>query len=586
MRFPLWFLALAGCRGCPREDTGDFCPDGEPQTYYQDRDGDGYGDPDAPKDACGAGNGLVADNTDCDDDNDARAAWVSAYTDNDADGFGDGNAQTVCEGELGYAALAEDCDDDNADINPGMEPVCENAQDDDCDGASDCETPAGQADIDDSTYTRSRIYGYGALGTAVLGTGDLNGDGWPDIAVGAPAAGDGGEVYVWYGPLDALEAPDSADLTFYAEGGDIEAGASLGAADLDDDGVRDLVIGASGGSVADGGRAVYVVHGAMVEDAPLVDSPVVDIIGRTGGNSIATDMDFRGGDDVVDLLIGTGHSLIFIQGPVTESAEDYEDVYDGYVDGGISATEAGATVIFAGDVNADGSPDIVLGAPGLNWTVESGDDRGEDAGVALLYTEATQLREDDGSVGGVDEQSVAGEIAGDRLSQALAPAGDVDGDGYADVLIGAPGTDARAPDGGTVYLLSGADWWALGDSGRMGAEAITTRIDGDEEGMALGSALAGNLNLDGDDMPDFAMGAPGANDGAGAVMVWYGALQDTAKSSDAGWHVNGAKAGDGLGTSLSGTGDMNGAGLDDLLVGAPAADGGAGAVWLLTTDGW
>lgn len=585
MRIPLWFLALAGCRGCPRDDTGAFCSDGEPQTFYQDQDGDGFGDPDAPKQACEAGTGLVADNTDCDDENDTRAAWVSAYADGDSDGFGTGAAQTICEGAPGFAALAEDCDDENADINPGMEPVCENAQDDDCDGASDCEPPAGQADIDDSTYTRSRIYGYGSLGMAVLGAGDLNGDGWPDIAVGAPTAGDGGEVYVWYGPLDDLEALDSADLTFYAEEVDLEVGASLGAGDLDGDGVRDLVIGAPGGTVATGGLAVYIIHGAEIEDAPLVDSPVVDIIGRSGGESIATDVDFRGGDSVVDLLIGTGGALIFIQGPVTESVDDYKDIYDGYLRGS-SASGTGDAVIFAGDVNADGSPDIVLGEPIGAWSLGGDDDRGDSSGVAFLYTEASQLREDDATVDGVYDRSLSGEATDDRLSHALAPAGDVDGDGYADVLIGAPGTDARATDGGTVYLLFGADWWALGDKGRLGAESISTRIDGDEEGMALGSALAGNLNLDGDDVPDFAMGAPGADDGAGAVLVWYGALQDTAKASDAGWRVNGARGGDGLGTSLGDAGDMNGAGLDDLLIGAPAADGGAGAVWLLTTDGW
>ena len=196
MRFPLMFLALAGCRGCKPDDTGTFCPEGELQTFHQDQDGDGFGDPDAPEEACEAGSGLVADNTDCDDDDDARAAWVSAYVDDDGDGFGAGAAQTICEGEPGFVSVADDRDDSNGDINPGMEPVCENAQDDDCDGLSDCDTPSGQDEIDDSTYTRSRIYGYGALGTAVLGTGDLNGDGWPDIAVGAPMAGDGGEVYV------------------------------------------------------------------------------------------------------------------------------------------------------------------------------------------------------------------------------------------------------------------------------------------------------------------------------------------------------------------------------------------------------
>ena len=585
MRFPLWFLALAGCRGCKPDDTGAYCPDGEPQTFFHDQDGDGFGDPDAPKEACEAGNGLVADNTDCDDDNDTRAAWVSAYTDNDGDGFGTGTARTICEGEPGFATMAEDCDDENADINPGMEPVCENALDDDCDDVSDCGAPTGQDVIDDSTYTRSRIYGYGALGTAVLGAGDLNEDGWPDIAVGAPTAGDGGEVYVWYGPLDDLEATDSADLTFYAEEVGLDAGASLGAGDLDGDGVRDLVIGAPGGTVATGGLAVYIVHGAEVEDAPLVDSPVVDIIGRSGGEGIATDVDFRGGDSVVDLLIGTGGALIFIQGPITESVDDYKDIYDGYLLGS-STFGTGNAVIFAGDVNADGDPDIVLGNPTGSWTLGDGVERADGSGVAFLYTEPSQLREDDASVGGVYDRSVSGEETDDWLSHALAPAGDVDGDGYADVLVGAPGTDAGATDGGTVYLLSGADWWALGDEGRLGAEDISTRIDGDEDGMALGSALAGNLNLDGDDLPDFAMGAPGADDRAGAVLVWYGALQDVAKASDAGWRVNGARAGDGLGTSLSDAGDMNGAGFDDLLVGAPAADDGAGAVWLLTTDGW
>ena len=181
------------CNGID-DDCDTLVDDADPDcagmtTYYQDADGDTYGNPAVSQDACAAPAGYVTDNTDCNDndntvypgatelcdgkDNDCvdgvpaneadadsdgvricggdcndgdATVWqlLTGYTDNDGDGYGIGNAQQVCSGASlpsGYATQDGDCDDTNAAVNPGATEVCDDGIDNDCDGLTDCNDP-------------------------------------------------------------------------------------------------------------------------------------------------------------------------------------------------------------------------------------------------------------------------------------------------------------------------------------------------------------------------------------------------------------------------------------------------------------
>ncbi|MFH1468587.1 MAG: putative metal-binding motif-containing protein [Pseudomonadota bacterium] len=155
--------------------------------WYDDDDGDGYGDPGAPTAACTQPSGTVADSTDCDDtlaathpgaaelcdglDNDCdtavdegAAAAPTWYRDRDSDGFGDaGNTRAACTQPSGYVADATDCDDSDADIHPGATEHCDGA-DEDCDGDTD-----ELDEVVDATsfYPDADGDGYGAPATAL-----------------------------------------------------------------------------------------------------------------------------------------------------------------------------------------------------------------------------------------------------------------------------------------------------------------------------------------------------------------------------------------------------------------------------------
>jgi hypothetical protein len=169
----------------------------------------------------------------------------------------------------------------------------------------------------------------------------------------------------------------------------------------------------------------------------------------------------------------------------------------------------------------------------------------------------------------------------DYTGWGLAGAGDTDGDGYRDLLVGAPGRDNDHDGAGVAFLIRGrkTDAWAT-SPGLDQADAV---LEGDAEDAATGWAVTGPGDVDGDGRDDVLVGAPGVGDGAGLVALFLAPRDGLHLIEEADLRLRG-EPGDRLGEALAPAGDQDGDGLPDLLLGAPERDAGLaarGAAWLL-----
>ncbi len=204
----------------------------------------------------------------------------------------------------------------------------------------------------------------------------------------------------------------------------------------------------------------------------------------------------------------------------------------------------GRSVGAAGDVNMDGVPDIVVGAWFANGAAV-------DSGKAYVYSGL------DGSL----LLEVSGEDVSDHLGYSVSGAGDVNMDGYADVIAGAHFSDAGGFDAGRAYVVSGFN------NSLLHVFTGTNILD------ALGESVSGAGDVDGDQYDDVIVGAAGEDSlgsGAGGAYVYSGRTGKTLQT------IFGEAAGDRCGTSVRDAGDVDMDGRPDLIVGSPGRDGGRG----------
>ncbi|HEV2105605.1 MAG TPA: integrin alpha [Candidatus Eisenbacteria bacterium] len=227
------------------------------------------------------------------------------------------------------------------------------------------------------------------------------------------------------------------------------------------------------------------------------------------------------------------------------------------LDGAVANGEYGFATCVVGDMDGDGFAEYAVGAPADSTG-------GPGAGRVFIF------RGGPAHAGDPPAWILTG-LPGDLLGDALAPAGDVDGDGYADLIVGAPAGTSVAPAlPGRVLIVFG--------SAVLGTRAPLA-ISGGWPGGQFGAAVAGLGRFDGDAYDDIAVGAPGANNGNGAVCVFRGGAPPATAPA---WTLHGRGAGDAFGSAVAGAGHLAGGAFGSLLVGAPFNSDAAlwaGKVW-------
>ena len=470
-------------------------------------------------------------------------------------------------------------------------------------------------------------------GRSVASAGDINGDGFDDLLIGAPyaygndnAKGGAGESYVvfgkaagWGGPIElaAVAAGVGGFVLYGRDGyrryngwtyfGDNSGFSVASAGDINGDGFHDLIIGAFGGDAAanlkDRAGDSYVVFGkASGWGAPVDLSTIASgtggfvIYGEDvydwSGFSVASAGDVNG-DGFDDLIIGApfagdadnlkrraGDSYVVFGkasgwgAPIdlgTIAAGDGGFVIHGQ-DGG---SYSGFSVASAGDLNGDGFDEIIIGTSG------SGKNSGPDAyvvfGKASGWGAAIDLTDVAAGNGGF---VINGEGSYDFSGRSVASAGDVNGDGFADLIIGAPLGNAAnnlKERAGNSYIVFGkaSDWGPALDlttiAAGNGGFVIYGRDVSDWSGWSVASA--GDVNGDGID--DLIIGTFAAGESYvvfGKSSGWGAAIDlTTIAAGVGGFIVNGRDVIDSSGLAVASAGDINGDGFDDLIIGAPFA---------------
>ena len=465
---------------------------------------------------------------------------------------------------------------------------------------------AGLATIPAWTFETNSVEAQ--LGTSVASAGDVNGDGYHDVIVGAPEYSNNepveGRAYLFLGSAAGLLASPAwrveSNQSFSYFGASV-----AGAGDVNGDGFSDVIVGAYGydnGEESEGRAYVYLGSAIGPSTTPQWMTESQQALAMFGA-SVATAGDING-DGYSDVLVGApshqvgamlraGRVFAYLGSPAGLQ-------FDWYTSGTHSDAQYGFSVATAGDINSDGCADVIIGAPGFSngqnaegraflylgssgslgitpsWTAESnqvfaqfgrsvapaGDVDGDSFSDVIIGSPNYDNSDNQGRVfvyfgghptfGPTPGWSVDGNQADAFLGYSVATAGDVNGDGFSDVIVSASGTDEAY-----VYHGSAASLYAV-DTFRYSSSLANARF---------GTSVAAAGDVDGNGYSDNIVGAPGYGQDAGRAYV-YNAVQPLL------WTADGTQEFAQFGNSVAGAGDVNGDGFTDVIVGANLHDNG------------
>ena len=484
------------------------------------------------------------------------------------------------------------------------------------------------------------------FGSTLSTAGDVNGDGYSDVIIGAYVFDNGqtdeGKVFVFHGSASGLNSTTS----WTAEGDQASAnfGSSVSTAgDVNGDGYADIIVGAQGydNGESDEGRAFFFLGSATGLSSSASWTFESDQAGGLLGCSVATAGDVNG-DGFSDVVVGAFH---YDNGQTDEgrafvfhgSAAGPNASAGWTAEGNQASAYFGQCVESAGDVNGDGYSDVIVGAylydngqsnegrvfvylgspTGLNtvagWTAESniagtnwgsavscaGDVNGDGysdvivgcnqfsngatrEGAAYLWYGSSTGLGPSGTPGNAG-WAVEGGLAYSYFGNSVAGAGDINGDGFGDIIVGAYGYYAEAGDWGRAYLYHGS------------ASGLSTTAnwigESGQDSASYGYSVATSGDVNGDGFSDVVIGAPqydNGESGEGRAFLYYGSPAGLGAATD--WTAESDQAYATLGRSVGTAGDVNGDGFSDLILGVPyydngVSDGGMAFIWYGSASG-
>ena len=587
------------CDGLVDDDDDSLDPASTAELFL-DADGDGHGDPDTAQMACPGSNGLVADDSDC-NDGDATISPSAAevcnerddncdgladdedphldpstatpfYTDADADGYGDPATQVdACVQPPDTITEGADCDDGDADIHTAALEVC-NGVDDDCDEAVDDDDP----DVDLSTgsvwFTDDDGDGYGDAEAPVTACAQPAGavDDDTDCDDGDETINPGTTEWIADGIDNDCDpatddlltggefTPAAAATSVYGIGAYDGVGAMLASGDFDGDGTPDVLIGGTSNAT------VYAMFGPITSETPVSAAGATISGADSGGLNVPMATADLDGDGYTDLWAGAPSTspgfAYLVHGPLS-GANAITDIADATLTAASGTPWFGYSIDLADDLTGDGIEDIIVGAP-IDRTLAP-------AGGAVHIFSADHT----GTSTTADAHaSITGAARYDQLGGAVA-SGDIDGDGVEDLVI----AGSTNTNGGDVYVFHGP---VTGEMTNAAADVTILGSGGD----LFAHSVASGFDHDGDGREDIIVGATydtvGGTSSGAAYVFSGGAASGTISKSGYQARVVGSP-GAYVGNHVYGVDDYDGDGLGDVWVAAyDGASDGASSLFL------
>lgn len=564
----LAFLAsCSGSGGGSSSDSGEENQD-EGVTINESPVTDDSGTSDDSDDSDGTSDGSDDSGSSTGGDDSGDSGSTTYYFDADGDGYGTSDTTSTTQ-DTNYVTVMGDCDDSESSVNPGVEEVCNDGVDNDCNEDTNCELSGTLAisTIGDSV-TGVKFVGDSDNSVFTISTeGDVDNDGYNDLLLGSYTSDingtNSGVAYLIYGSAFQSKSYNLSECgggnfsdcaVFKGENSGDKAGFSITLANVNSGSYDDIVIGApyydKDSSTTDVG-AVYFIPGGETRYSGA------NTLGSSGKKYIGQAKDDHVGYSIANL------------GKVDESSN-----------------------ILSGPVINPSTHDVLIGASGLD-----SDSTSNVGGAYLKYgswlffwsvSSSSTITLDCDSIScaqflGNSEYDLAAYVCGQ---------GDYNGDGYNDILVGAhgfdfPDTDGTIANAGAVYFIPGSTTsWS--DSHSLG-DIASSYFHGEAENDMAGYSCSGLGDVNGDGIDDFIIASPGHQDetyGKGAYYLFYGKKEffsDSVNLSDADVKFVGARLAWPI-TFLSKIGDINGDGLNDIVISTQSEnvnDDSNGAVYVI-----